>query len=93
MSTELDEIKMETAGIAIRLDNVEGYFNNFDTTLNNHMTDYAKRQEDMRKEIKSLWSKFTWGFWIIFSLLLIVIGGITTGAVMLLQYLLRMIGG
>ena len=35
----------EFAQISLRLDNVEGYFSNFDITLNNHMTDYKKAQD------------------------------------------------
>lgn len=51
---ELTELKTEIAQVTNRLDNVEGYFCNFDTTLNNHMNDYKAVQDDIRTEQKSI---------------------------------------
>jgi len=66
--TELDEVKLETANIVTRLENVEGYFSNFDTTLNNHMTDYDRKLTGLRRN-------FMWGFWVLFSLFMVAFGG------------------
>ena len=48
------ELKEELAQLAVRLGNVEGYFENFDTTLHNHMGDYAKRQEAIAEKVEKL---------------------------------------
>lgn len=93
MSKELQEIKDEIASLGTRMDNVEGYFNNFDITLTNHMTDYALKQTKIDGKLKSLYSRFTWGFWVIFSLLTLVLGAFITGTVMLLQQYFRLLGG
>lgn len=73
----LQEIKDEIARNGTRLDNVEGYFSNFDTTLSNHMTSYDQKLDALR-------GKFVWGFWVIFSLLVAALGGLIAGAVALL---------
>jgi hypothetical protein len=49
-SAELQAVKDEIGQLGTRLDNVEGYFQNFDTTLNNHMNDYKKRQDEVVAE-------------------------------------------
>lgn len=54
---ELQAIKDETGQLAVRLDNIEGYFANFDTTLTNHMTDYAKAQGAIREEQQKIHEK------------------------------------
>ncbi len=48
------ELKDEMGQLATRLDNVEGYFCNFDTTLNNHMTEYKETQKAIRDEQRTL---------------------------------------
>lgn len=82
MNTELQEIKNEIGGISARLENVEGYFNNFDTTLNNHMVDYDRRLSNLRNML-------TWAFWVLFSLFVIAFGGLISIAVILVQQYLR----
>lgn len=77
MSEELQEIKDEIGRVSTRLDNVEGYFDNFDVTLGNHMKSYDRKLEALR-------SKFVWGFWVIFCLLVAALGGLIGGAVALL---------
>lgn len=77
MSEELQEIKDEIAQNGIRLDNVEGYFSNFNTALDNHMRGYDQKLDALR-------SKFVWGFWVIFGLLVAALGGLIGGAVALL---------
>jgi len=47
---DVQSIKEEVAQLATRLDNIEGYFQNFDATLNNHMNDYKKTQDEIREE-------------------------------------------
>ncbi len=49
MSDELQELKEEVAQTNMRLDGVEGYFDNFDTTLNNHMNDYNAKLDSLRR--------------------------------------------
>lgn len=90
MSDDLQEIKEEIAGLGTRMGNVEGYFNNFDVTLTNHMTDYKITQQSMDKKINNVESKLTWGFWVIFGLLTTVLAGFITGFIVLLQ---RLLGG
>lgn len=51
---QLREIKEETAQLVTRLDNVEGYFDNFGTTLNNHMIEYAERQKEISTKQEKL---------------------------------------
>lgn len=74
-------IKEEVASLSTRLDNIEGYFQNFDMTLNNHMNDYKREQEEQAKRLaavegglKRLSKLFNLGFWVVFSLLTIVLG-------------------
>jgi len=74
---ELQHLQEEIAQISSRLDNVEGYFSNFDITLNNHMTEYDHKLDGLK-------SRFVWGFWVIFSLLTVAIGGLIAGATALL---------
>ena len=52
--TEMKELKEETAHLDIRLGNIEGYFQNFDTTLNNHMNDYKDEQGRIRDKVDAL---------------------------------------
>ena len=59
-----------------RLDNVEGYFDGFGRLLGNHMTDYDRK-------LTSLRHNFTWGFWVIFGLTTVAIGGLIAGAIAL----------
>jgi len=87
--TELDELKEEIGQLATRMGNVEGYFNNFDVTLNNHMTDYKHKQESIDKAVSAVEGKLNWGFWVIFSLLMTVIAGFIAATVMLLGALLE----
>lgn len=47
---EAQALREEIGQVATRLDNVEGYFNNFDITLSNHMSDYKKTQEKIEAE-------------------------------------------
>lgn len=51
---ELQAMKDELGSISTRLDNVEGYFQNFDTTLNNHMNDYARVQGEIQEKQTTL---------------------------------------
>lgn len=88
MSNELQEIKEEIARLGTRLDNVEGYFDNFNTTLTNHMTDYKREQKTMGKTVGDLTTKFNWGFWVIFSLLTTVICGFIAITAITLGYLI-----
>ena len=73
MIGELQEIKEEMAQLATRMENMEGHFQDFDTTLNNHMTDYARKQSAMGREMADMKSKATWGFWVVFGLLTTVL--------------------
>lgn len=72
----------------------------FETVLYNHMTEYAIKQKSIQTEVISLkkvvharirnlsrW--FQWGFGVIFGLLAIILGGLITGAVMLLKHFLE----
>lgn len=90
MSNELQELKNEIAGLATRMDNVEGYFDNFNATLENHMTDYRARQESIDKKVNSMEGKLSWAFWVIFGLLTAVLTGLIGSSVVLLQ---RYLGG
>lgn len=76
MNNELQDIKDEIARNGVRLDNVEGHFDNFDNTLNNHMDSYKSTQREM---IKWLWR----GFWVLFMMLLLTLGGLISVAIML----------
>jgi len=51
------ELKEELGRITSRLDNVEGYFSNFDATLNNHMRDYLQTQTEIKDEQKTIREK------------------------------------
>ena len=82
----VNDLKQEMAQILTRIENTEGYFDNFDTTLNNHMTDYNRKLSDLR-------NLFKWGFWIVFTLLVLVMGSGGALLVMLAQQYLRLIGG
>lgn len=88
--SELQEIKEEIAQIVTRLGNVEGYFDNFNTTLENHMTDYKEKQRETDGRVRGMAGKLSWGFWVIFSLLTLILGGFVTGCVILLT---RFLGG
>ena len=85
MAEELQELKDEIAGLGTRMGNVEGYFDNFNTTLENHMNDYKTKQDAIDKKVDSMGGKLSWAFWVIFSLLMVVLGGLIGGSVMLLQ--------
>lgn len=85
MTEELQELKEEIAQLATRMGNVEGYFNNFDVTLTNHMTDYKQQQTEIQKKVNVLESKLTWAFWVIFTLLMTVISGFIAGLILLIQ--------
>lgn len=93
MPGELQDIKEEIGQISIRLGNVEGYFDNFNTTLENHMTDYKAKQEEVDKKVREVAGRLSWGFWVIFSLLVLVLGGFVTGCVILLISYLGLKGG
>ncbi|MBU2249833.1 MAG: hemolysin XhlA family protein [Gammaproteobacteria bacterium] len=78
---DVQGIKEEVAQLSTRLDNIEGYFQNFDTTLNNHMNDYKREQEsqagrlvDVEKSMRSMVRMFNWGFWVLFGLNILVLG-------------------
>lgn len=88
MSEELQEIKEEMAQLGARMDNVEGYFDNFNTTLTNHMEDYKKRQEDIGRKVSAMEGRLNWGFWVIFALLTTVLAGFVGGFVVLLQLII-----
>ncbi len=75
----LQAIKDELALIMTRIENTEGYFDNFDTTLNNHMNDYNKKLDDLHR-----W--FSWAFWILFTLTLAAIAGTLSLAAILVQW-------
>lgn len=47
---DMRTVKEELGKLATRLDNVEGYFGNFDITLNNHMNDYKRQQREICAE-------------------------------------------
>ena len=78
----LDIIKVEIAGIITRLENIEGHFDNFDTTLNNHMTDYDRKLSSLRQ-------MFGWAFWVLFGLFIAAFSGLIGIAVALVQYYLK----
>lgn len=92
---DVQAIKEEVGQLATRLDNIEGYFQNFDITLNNHMGDYKTEQEAQAKKLaevesglRNLGRSFGLGFWVVFTLLTVVLG--TGGAllvVLALEYL------
>ena len=78
---DVQGIKEEVARLATRLDNIEGYFQHFDTTLNNHMNDYKTEQEAQARRLtaveaglRSLGRLFNLGFWVAFGLLTLVLG-------------------
>ncbi len=48
--TELDHVKEEIAQVQISIADISGCLDHFDTTLNNHMNDYKKAQEEIRQE-------------------------------------------
>lgn len=85
---EFQELKDEIAQLGTRMDNVEGYFNNFDITLTNHMEDYKRVQDSIDKKVRGLESKLSWTFWVIFGLLTTVLAGFIGGFVVLLGKLL-----
>ncbi len=77
----MDVIKEEFGRVIIRLENVEVHFDNFDTTLNNHMTDYDKKLNALR-------DIFKWGFWVLFGMFIAAFGGLIGLAIVLVgQYL------
>ena len=92
---DVQGIKEEVAQLATRLDNIEGYFQNFDATLNNHMNDYKTEQRaqagklaDVEGGLKHLGKIFNLGFWVVFSLLTIVLGaGGALLVILALEYL------
>ena len=51
---DVQAIKEEVGQLRTRLDNIEGYFQNFDTTLNNHMNDYKEEQRKIREKVNDL---------------------------------------
>lgn len=70
------ELKEELGRQAGRLDNVEGYFDNFNTTLNNHMNSYDENQRTLQK-----WG---WrGFWLLFTLDMMLLGSLIALAIKL----------
>ena len=79
---DLQEIKDEIAGLGIRMENVEGHFDTFDTTLNNHMTDYDRKLTGVKQALG-------WAFWVLFGLFMVAFGGLLGIAIMLLQYYLK----
>lgn len=84
MGNELQEIKEELAQLATRMDNIEGYFSTFDTTLTNHMNDYKVKQDSIDKNVDQIEGRLVWGFWVIFGLLTVVLAGFVGGFVILL---------
>jgi t-SNARE complex subunit (syntaxin) len=47
---DVQAMKEEMAQLSTSVANISGCLDNFDTTLNNHMTDYKKAQDEMRSE-------------------------------------------
>lgn len=86
---DIRDIKDEIAGFGTRLENVEGFFNNFETTLNNHMTDYKADLKETNKQIAGLAGRLSWGFWVLFGLFTVAVGGLIGVAVVLVQYYLK----
>ena len=86
---DIQVIKEELAGIRTRLENVEGYFQNFDTTLNNHMNDYKAKLKDTQAAIAGLRGKLSWAFWVLFGLFVMALGGLIGMSVVLIQYLIE----
>lgn len=93
MSNEFQELKEEIGGLAARMGNVEGYFDNFNTTLENHMEDYKAKQDSIDEKVSSMGGRLSWTFWVTFSLLMAVIAGFIGGFVALLQAYIRHLGG
>lgn len=48
--TELDHVKEEIGQVQISIADISGCLDHFDTTLNNHMNDYKKAQDEIRQE-------------------------------------------
>jgi hypothetical protein len=80
-----EELKEELGQLGMRLDNVEGHFENFDTTLNNHMNDYGSRQDQLVEKVAKMAEKLaemkgredlagTLIRWVIFPLIVILAG-------------------
>lgn len=80
---DVQQILNELADVRTRLENTEGYFGNFDITLNNHMKNYDGK-------LNSLSRRFAWGFWVIFSLTTVALAGLLTITALLVQ---RFLGG
>ena len=47
---ELQDVKEEIGQLNVSIANISGCLDNFDTTLNNHMTDYKKAQDILQAE-------------------------------------------
>lgn len=89
MSDELQEIKEEIAGLATRMGNVEGHFDNFNTTLENHMTDYKEKLAAVINQLASLKSQLGWGFWVLFGLMTVALAGLVGTSAVLVQYIIN----
>lgn len=50
MSDGLDSLKEEIGQLNVSIADISGCLDNFDTTLNNHMTDYKRAQDEIRTE-------------------------------------------
>lgn len=48
--TELDHVKEEIGQLNTSIANISGCLDHFDTTLNNHMNDYKKAQDEIKSE-------------------------------------------
>lgn len=80
---DVQQILDELADVRTRLENTEGHFDNFDTTLNNHMKSYDGK-------LNSLSRRFAWGFWVIFTLTTVALSGLLLITGLLVQ---KFLGG
>ena len=86
------QILDEIAATNMRLDGIEGTMDNFDTTLNNHMTEYNDKLDDAMASVEKVKSADTLRLWVAGVTLALSLASLSS-VVATLLFLVKLVSG